>query len=607
MTTHTIRRGQIIQPYGVGALVEAEGESFIIKDISSWSMSKLESVYLNRLRQVVPGISELKQPRDKDSNIPVTRFPKWLFCPSCRVMYYWKYDRELANQGRVPRCNRQTCSRKQLVPMRFIRVCDAGHIDDIDWYFMVHKGVQTRETGQCNKDTATMKFLTGGARGGDFDAMKIVCDCNPREANTNFRFIQQRVLPGKCSGRHPWQRFDDAVECNEETKAEPRGSSSLHYPSSISALDFPDSSTGSDRDIYDNLLRDGGLNPFIETLRQCAGPEELGSNLVDIIKRLTNTYADDHDYERDYVYNLFIKYTFSHQTEANRNEQRQVDQGEILNTEYEKLVSDADVTLTNYTIRNDLLKDDGPCSLGHYFRKISRVERLKEVRIFKGFCRRDPSNESQPADFSGNRMWLPASEVIGEGIFLEFNPRTMCAWESNNGEQLEEWIKVQVKIALAKNYMDRLQLHPSPRFVMMHTLAHLLIRELAFECGYSSNSIRERIYIASSGTSPGGILLYTADSDSEGSMGGLVELGYVNRFWPIFTSAVRNALWCSSDPVCREAKEQGLFGLNKAACHACALVGETSCVHGNSFLDRLLVSGSSDNEIPGYFQELIDC
>jgi hypothetical protein len=30
--------------------------------------------------------------------------------------------------------------------------------------------------------------------------------------------------------------------------------------------------------------------------------------------------------------------------------------------------------------------------------------------------------------------------------------------------------------------------------VMLHTLAHMLIRELALECGYNAASIRERIY-----------------------------------------------------------------------------------------------------------------
>ena len=36
--------------------------------------------------------------------------------------------------------------------------------------------------------------------------------------------------------------------------------------------------------------------------------------------------------------------------------------------------------------------------------------------------------------------------------------------------------------------------YPGVRYCLLHTLAHMLIRELALECGYNAASIRERIY-----------------------------------------------------------------------------------------------------------------
>ena len=135
----------------------------------------------------------------------------------------------------------------------------------------------------------------------------------------------------------------------------------------------------------------------------------------------------------------------------------------------------------------------------------------------------------------------------------------------------------------------------------------LLMRQLAFECGYSASALRERIYSASSPDpehNMAGILIYTADSDSEGSLGGLVRQGEPERFGPMLIEALRKSIWCSSDPICRELDSQGLGGLNTAACHACCLVSETSCVHSNSLLDRTLVTGNgADGRAKGFFYD----
>ena len=98
-----------------------------------------------------------------------------------------------------------------------------------------------------------------------------------------------------------------------------------------------------------------------------------------------------------------------------------------------------------------------------------------------------------------------------------------------------------------------------------------------------------------------GILIYTADSDSEGSLGGLVRQGQWERLLPTIILSLQNASWCSSDPVCRESKGQGQDGLNQGACHACGLISETSCTHLNSLLSRTLLI---DKEI-GFFKDIV--
>jgi len=142
--------------------------------------------------------------------------------------------------------------------------------------------------------------------------------------------------------------------------------------------------------------------------------------------------------------------------------------------------------------------------------------------------------------------------------------------------------------------------------VMLHTLAHLLINELVFACGYSSASLRERLYVSDgSGREMAGLLIYTAAGDSEGTMGGLVRMARPQNLRSVLASALNDARWCSTDPVCMDIGErgQGPDSCNLAACHGCALLPETSCEEFNRFLDRGLVVGTFSDPSLGYFSD----
>ena len=98
-----------------------------------------------------------------------------------------------------------------------------------------------------------------------------------------------------------------------------------------------------------------------------------------------------------------------------------------------------------------------------------------------------------------------------------------------------------------------------------------------------------------------GILLYTAASDSDGTLGGLVDLGKANELGRIMELAFRRAEICSSDPLCAQHDPADDRSLHAAACHACAFVAETSCEAGNKFLDRALVVNTFDCDTAAFF------
>jgi len=225
-----------------------------------------------------------------------------------------------------------------------------------------------------------------------------------------------------------------------------------------------------------------------------------------------------------------------------------------------------------------------------------RVDRLKAVKVFKGFTRLG-GEDIVPPDIVGQSNWLPAIELYGEGIFIALDEKKLGSWEQHPNV-LTRLGKLQRRFAQSA----RKEPNPlTPRFMLLHTLSHLLMRQIEFESGYPVASLIERIYCANAPERMAGILIHVAVPDIAGSLGGLAELAEPKRFLGIMSRALEHARWCSLDPVCSEHDGQGPGLLNRAACHACALVPEPACEYGNSLLDRSFVKGDDGEGLPAFF------
>ncbi len=242
--------------------------------------------------------------------------------------------------------------------------------------------------------------------------------------------------------------------------------------------------------------------------------------------------------------------------------------------------------------------------------EIMLVKRLREVRALQGFTRGVAPLESEPdhrlaALHQSDINWLPAIEVKGEGVFLRLDEDRLQAWETKPEviKQVEQMRLNHLALLRERTPADskaKASGSPvSPRFVLLHTLAHVLINEWSLDGGYPASALRERLY---ANESMAGILLYTATSDSAGSLGGIVAQGDPKSLSETLRSALARASWCSNDPLCMESGASGADSVNLAACHACVLLPETSCELNNSFLDRTLLIGAPSGEVPGYFQ-----
>jgi Domain of unknown function (DUF1998) len=167
-------------------------------------------------------------------------------------------------------------------------------------------------------------------------------------------------------------------------------------------------------------------------------------------------------------------------------------------------------------------------------------------------------------------------------------------WVARNREREEEFLTSHAAWRARRSIPNAELSFPGIRLVLVHSLAHALMRRLVLESGYSEASIRERLYAREPDQEGGpmaGFLLYTAASDSEGTLGGLVALGEPDELRGHLEGALRDAELCASDPLCAEhPPDDDGTTLHGAACHACLFAPETSCERGNRYLDRAVLT-----------------
>jgi hypothetical protein len=238
------------------------------------------------------------------------------------------------------------------------------------------------------------------------------------------------------------------------------------------------------------------------------------------------------------------------------------------------------------------------------------VERLREVSALRGFTRLNAPDDLAARGGSVVRLsrepprWLPCSEVRGEGIFFRFGENAVLEWEAAYRESGAAAILREGRRAWRERRgLPSEEGWPGERYVLLHSFAHALIRELALECGYTASSIRERLYASAAPDEEpmAGVLLYTAAPDSEGTLGGLVSLGEPQELGPLLRQALERAHLCSSDPLCSEHDPRTDSSVHLAACHACQFASETSCERGNRLLDRAALVPTIARDDVAYF------
>jgi len=382
----------------------------------------------------------------------------------------------------------------------------------------------------------------------------------------------------KCTGQRPWLGSDQAQQCDEIPRGMQRGASGVWFSAVRSALSIPPWSEAIHKLIekhWKTLGKTRHLRDTVEDMELAKGKSFGIDDIVEAVEQRRRIEAGLEDYsEAD------LK-AQEYQALANTTPETSGDQDFVC------------VPPDNLVLDPALAVD-----------QVMRVKRLREVRVLEAFTRIEsptPGDRKRLASLhrdDDRPDWLPAIEVIGEGVFLTLDQQRLTEWEKRP--------EVVDRIApLGEGYRQRFLSRGAepdrlvtPRLILIHTLAHAIINEWSLDSGYPAASLRERLYVSDT---MAGLLIYTATSDSAGSLGGIVAQVESGDLSASIHRALDRVSWCSADPLCIESQVSGIDNLNRAACHACVLLPETSCEEYNTLLDRGTLIGTHEEPQVGFF------
>lgn len=611
-----VRRSTIALTNGPGAVVdfrEANGApiSAVVCGLDQWdcgpdtqAVNCLQPISEPRLQHtlnledglllppvVVEGQWSEQSTDEEQPSLKAARFPLWLQCPKCGKIApenFWEEDAgELYRYCRE--CTTERASRRKkmfVIPVRFIMACENGHLDDFPWHEWVGHTDDCRNQG----------FLQLTQKGAGLAGYVLSCPKCKASRSLGGIFGSEVMARYPCRGLRPWLT-GDRQECDKHPRVLQRGASNLYFPIVRSALSIP---------------------PWSDDIQKALGQEWIDLASVD-------PPSDLEGYIRS-IWNgrhlrrlrtEFPTITPEQLAEIVRQRTRQLESVQLDNLrpeEYDQFTRGVDIR--NRDDRNfEARIVEVPPALQPYFSHIVRVVRLREVRAITGFTRiRPPGDDilAENSQISTRRpTWLPAIEVRGEGIFLALDTHHLETWERLPAVQTEsQKARQHTPGKDTGRQRQQYEIEFTPRFMLVHSLAHALMRQLTLECGYSSAALRERLYVdigdpESGRRSMAGLLIYTSTSDSDGTLGGLERQGSAERIERTVIAGIEAMEWCSSDPLCIKGIVAAPESHSPAACHACLLAPETACEKFNHHLHRGMLVGTPENPDVGFFTSLL--
>ena len=598
-------KNKILSSYGgIGSLIETTDSAVIIETFDNWGYNSIlytdeiekyliiDDRLLSRLKYVFKNLRYIvgvPDEYDRQIHPKANYFPKWFYCTKCKQFkeyYEWfKSWKEIGKDQAYffpPKCSNKECYEEILEQVRFVMTCPNGHIQDLPWKYWNNR---TKEKQAEQDFSETEEEESGGPIFLDFNLkccpdQKLIYSVSRENSELSGIHIECKScgksedLGGvfgfrmKCSGNMPWFGLNVHNNCEEKLKVVIKSSNSIYYANLISSIYIP---------VNQINLKQEHRVLISRWLERCKQPDE-------IIRDLKLDYDIPESETKKYLVG----------TESYISEQsfREVEYDYFLSKENE---SDGSIKFVKIDV-NDRIKG---------LDTIVRIEKLKKISVQTSFTRQMPidadaillsDDEFNAIEYEVKRQSttsknintaiLPGIESFGEAILFTIKKNKLDEWYKNDNVLKRASIIRNNAQSSQRKFIRRISKTITPQFLLIHTLSHLIIKELEYVCGYPAASLQERLYI---GDKMFGFMIMAIEG-TEGSLGGLVsQCDDLDNLHRIINSAIERAKDCSSDPICENSDGQGVENLNLAACYSCTLLPDISCEMFNSFLDRKLL------------------
>ncbi len=596
---------QLLTTFGPGAMMDLPDRAVIVAGLDHWDTGKgafkvIEEPRLSALLEKAlskndrweagkpvklysPPIANDSKRETNPAGVQVRVFPTWFTCEGVqeagakqerrRQLVRWQ---NLDVQSHRKKFQRDDGKKVDVTPIRFVSACKKGHLQDIDWKWLVHRGESCAEPMWIEEESSSA----------DPAKIRIGCHCNRPSVSLADAF--KPGFLGRCKGHRPWLNPFEDEGCDELLHFLSRSATNTYFSQTVTLISLP---------IEEDELGQRVLKHWA-TLGSVDAPMAIFylRNVPDLGEAL-KSYTDDQ------VFQKIVQIRASVFAEVTQDPKV---------AEFDLLGCGADIIGADDgkqpLFAETLPAQDWGCRAKSgldFIDSIVAVHRLKAVTCLYGFTRLEPSPTVVEENLEDIRLavdgaplaehadWLPAMERYGEGLFVKINPEAIKAW--NAAAEVRE--RNSTLVAGLAKYTAKYggnQSYPGSSYVLLHSLSHALMEEISLDCGYPMSSLSERIYAFHDKTDGGshrfGIMIYTASAGAQGTLGGLTQ--QATRIPELIATALDRLRLCSNDPVCADhdptqtGDERALLG---AACHACVLVPETSCEARNQFLDRNLL------------------
>jgi hypothetical protein len=614
MTKNAQRLSQLISTFGPGAMIDLPTRSVVIGGLEQWDMQgnafsvipeprltmRLEQILKAQQRLAAAASLTLRTPPtsvDRRGGIPrgvaAPIFPTWFICEQVetdttsgkaarrRRLVRWQ---DLDSKGRR-KFQFDDGRKSDVTPIRFVCACDNGHLQDIDWRWVVHG------SGPACHEPMWVEEKGTSADPAD---TSIVCGCGRR---LSLQDTFQRGRLGKCRGERPWLLDRDPDGCDQNLKLLIRTATNTYFPQVLTVISLP-----TEEDELSKLVEElTGDLARVQTVEDLAQAKRFNPK----VSATLGVYADNDIFERLQRIREGARADATCSPKLSEFDTFASGRPEIgANHPTAKLYAQ---TLA----RGDWADPSAQIDLSGIVNLVA-VHRLREVSCLYGFTRFEAAPNAADGDIEDIQLavrgapisqgadWLPAIEQFGEGIFVHFDAAAIREWVHHEATSARNRKLLAGYQHWQRRFNGNAPPYPGTPYVLLHSISHALMAEIALDCGYPASSLKERVYALSDVRGGDiercGILIYTASAGAQGTLGGLVATA--PRFAHILRCALDRLSICSNDPVCADHEPDDRSGdraTHGAACHGCLLIAETSCEMRNLFLDRnLLIATMAD-------------